>query len=49
MRAVFIFSTLALSFTAHAAVDHARVAEQARLVVDFRNAVPDRNGKVVAL
>jgi UDP-N-acetyl-D-glucosamine dehydrogenase len=35
--------------TAHAAVDHARVAEQARLVVDFRNAVPDRNGKVVAL
>jgi UDP-N-acetyl-D-glucosamine dehydrogenase len=35
--------------TAHAAVDHARVAEQARLVVDFRNAVPDRNGKVVVL
>ena len=35
--------------TAHAAVDHARVAEQARLVVDFRNAVPSRNGKVVVL
>jgi UDP-N-acetyl-D-glucosamine dehydrogenase len=35
--------------TAHAAVDHARVAEQARLVVDFRNATPDRNGKVVVL
>jgi len=35
--------------TAHAAVDHARVAEQARLVVDFRNVVPDRNGKVVVL
>ncbi len=35
--------------TAHAAVDHARVAEQARLVVDFRNAVPNRNGKVVVL
>ena len=24
-------------------------SEQARLVVDFRNAVPDRNGKVVGL
>jgi UDP-N-acetyl-D-glucosamine dehydrogenase len=35
--------------TAHAAVDHARVAEQARLVVDFRNAVADRSEKVVAL
>jgi UDP-N-acetyl-D-glucosamine dehydrogenase len=35
--------------TAHAAVDHARVAEQARLVVDFRNAVPDHSGKVVVL
>ena len=35
--------------TAHAAVDHARVAEQARLVVDFRNAIPERSEKVVAL
>jgi UDP-N-acetyl-D-glucosamine dehydrogenase len=35
--------------TAHAAVDHARVAEQARLVVDFRNAVPGRSEKVVVL
>jgi UDP-N-acetyl-D-glucosamine dehydrogenase len=35
--------------TAHAAVDHARVAEQARLVVDFRNAVADRSEKVVVL
>jgi UDP-N-acetyl-D-glucosamine dehydrogenase len=35
--------------TAHAAVDHARVAEQACLVVDFRNAVPDRSESVVVL
>ncbi|HEU0194518.1 MAG TPA: nucleotide sugar dehydrogenase [Gaiellales bacterium] len=35
--------------TAHAAVDHARIAERARLVVDFRNAVPERGEKVVAL
>lgn len=32
--------------TAHAAVDHAMVAERSRLVVDLRNAAPDSDGKV---
>jgi UDP-N-acetyl-D-glucosamine dehydrogenase len=35
--------------TAHAGIDYARVAERARLVVDFRNAVPRDGGRVVAL
>jgi UDP-N-acetyl-D-glucosamine dehydrogenase len=35
--------------TAHSAVDYTRVADRAQLVVDFRNAVPARDGRVVAL
>ncbi len=35
--------------TAHPGVDHARVAEVAQLVIDFRNAVPAANGRVVKL
>jgi len=35
--------------TAHAAVDHTRVAELAQLVVDFRNAVPAGRSTVVSL
>jgi UDP-N-acetyl-D-glucosamine dehydrogenase len=35
--------------TAHPGVDHARVAEAAALVIDFRNAVPAANGRVVKL
>ena len=35
--------------TAHPGVDHARVAELAPLVVDFRNAVPAADGRVVKL
>jgi UDP-N-acetyl-D-mannosaminuronate dehydrogenase len=35
--------------TAHRALDYARVAERAQLVVDFRNVVPRRDGKVVTL
>ncbi|MGN6377907.1 MAG: UDP binding domain-containing protein, partial [Gaiellales bacterium] len=35
--------------TAHSGIDYARVADSAQLVVDFRNAVPARDGRVVAL
>ena len=35
--------------TAHPGVDHDRVAEIAPLVIDFRNAVPAANGRVVKL
>ena len=35
--------------TAHPGVDHARVAERAPLVIDFRNAVPAAGGRVVKL
>jgi UDP-N-acetyl-D-glucosamine dehydrogenase len=35
--------------TAHSAIDYARVADGAQLVVDFRNVVPARDGRVVAL
>jgi UDP-N-acetyl-D-glucosamine dehydrogenase len=35
--------------TAHRALDYKRVAERAALVVDFRNVVPRRDGKVVTL
>jgi UDP-N-acetyl-D-glucosamine dehydrogenase len=35
--------------TAHPSVDHARVAETARLVIDFRNAVPATGESVVKL
>src|SRR6476659_1588110 len=35
--------------TAHPGVDHARVAEVAQLVIDFRNAVPAADGRVVKL
>ena len=35
--------------TAHPGVDHARVAELAPLVIDFRNAVPAADGRVVKL
>ncbi len=35
--------------TAHSNVDYARVADRAQLVMDFRNAVPAADGKVVKL
>ena len=35
--------------TAHPGVDHARVADAAQLVIDFRNAVPAADGRVVKL
>jgi UDP-N-acetyl-D-glucosamine dehydrogenase len=35
--------------TAHSGIDYARVADQARLVIDFRNVVPAADGKVVTL
>jgi UDP-N-acetyl-D-glucosamine dehydrogenase len=35
--------------TAHPGVDHGRVAEAAQLVIDFRNAVPAADGRVVKL
>ena len=35
--------------TAHSGVDYARVAERAQLVLDFRNAVPAADGRVVKL
>jgi UDP-N-acetyl-D-glucosamine dehydrogenase len=35
--------------TAHAAVDHARVAELSQRVIDFRDAVPPNGDKVVSL
>jgi UDP-N-acetyl-D-glucosamine dehydrogenase len=35
--------------TAHSSIDYARVADRARLVIDFRNAVPARGGRVVTL
>jgi UDP-N-acetyl-D-glucosamine dehydrogenase len=35
--------------TAHAAIDYARVAARAQLVLDFRNAVPAGDGRVVRL
>jgi UDP-N-acetyl-D-glucosamine dehydrogenase len=35
--------------TAHSGIDYERVAERSQLVVDFRNAVPERAGRVVKL
>jgi UDP-N-acetyl-D-glucosamine dehydrogenase len=35
--------------TAHSAIDYGRVADRAQLVVDLRNAVPSRDGRVVRL
>ncbi len=35
--------------TAHSGLDYARVADRAQLVIDFRNAVPAADGKVVKL
>ena len=35
--------------TAHSAIDYAYVADRAQLVVDLRNAVPSRDGRVVRL
>ncbi len=35
--------------TAHSSIDYARVADRAQLVIDFRNAVPARDGRVVTL
>jgi UDP-N-acetyl-D-glucosamine dehydrogenase len=35
--------------TAHSAIDYGRVADRAPLVIDLRNAVPDRDGRVVRL
>ncbi len=35
--------------TAHSSVDHERVADHARLVMDFRNVITPRDGRVVSL
>jgi UDP-N-acetyl-D-mannosaminuronate dehydrogenase len=35
--------------TAHAGIDYAAIAQRAKLVLDFRNVVPDGDGKVERL